>query len=445
MERSKLKILLLDDELYMLKLVGVMLTNLGFTQITECDRARAALALVADTDQMPDLIFLDLNMPEMDGIEFVRHLVELRYTGALILVSGENERVLQTAMSLIRAHQMEILGRLHKPFSSKTLADLLTDWDGVRNQKLKANQRSYSAADVRAAIDNREFVNYYQPQVTLATGQVSGVEVLVRWRHPQDGMVGPDQFIGIAEEHGLIDDLTTLILVQALSQLKIWQDMGLPLRISINVSMENLSSLDFPDFVAHQTAAANLSPEHVILEVTESRLMKDSRAPLEILTRLRLKRFGLSIDDFGTGHSSLSQLRDFPFGELKVDRSFVHGACRDETMRAIYDASLSLSRQLDMECVAEGVEDRDDWDFLRKTGCQLAQGYFIAKPMPASDLPVWMTGWKERVRNESLATTSQGHSDAQPTDTPKNPDIKSLKNDVLCEVNGFYRPASIRF
>jgi EAL domain-containing protein (putative c-di-GMP-specific phosphodiesterase class I) len=138
----------------------------------------------------------------------------------------------------------------------------------------------------------------------------------------------------------------------------------------------------------------------VVLEVTESQLMRDRRAPLEILTRLRLKRFRLSIDDFGTGHSSLAQLRDIPFDELKIDQSFVHGAWNNATVRAMFDASLGLAKQLDMEIVAEGVEDRDDWDFLRKTECDIAQGYFIARPMPAADLPEWIKSWEIRAHEE---------------------------------------------
>jgi EAL domain-containing protein (putative c-di-GMP-specific phosphodiesterase class I) len=134
----------------------------------------------------------------------------------------------------------------------------------------------------------------------------------------------------------------------------------------------------------------------LVLEVTESRLMKDALASLDILARLRLKRIGLSIDDFGTGHSSLAQLRDIPFAELKIDRSFVHGAGRDSSLRAIVEASIGMARQLAMTTVAEGVEDREDWDFLRTTGCDFAQGYFIAKPMPASEVNVWITAWEAR-------------------------------------------------
>jgi EAL domain-containing protein (putative c-di-GMP-specific phosphodiesterase class I) len=140
-------------------------------------------------------------------------------------------------------------------------------------------------------------------------------------------------------------------------------------------------------------------PGDIVLEVTESRLMKNSSTSLEVLTRLRMKRFSLSIDDFGTGNSSLTQLRDIPFDELKVDQGFVHGAASNETLRAIYSASLSLAKQLGMKTVAEGVEDRVDWDFLRSTDCDLAQGYFIAKPMPPGEIPDWITAWEANIEN----------------------------------------------
>lgn len=404
MKNHGVNILLLDDEPYMLKLIRVMLANLGFTHVTAFDRGCAALEFVDRSDHPPDLILLDLNMPEMDGIEFVRHLVERHYNGSVILVSGEDERMLQTAEALIRAHRMTVLGRIHKAVTPQALETLLSTWVPPATQGFKTTTMTYSASDVRAAINNGELVNYYQPQVAVSTGQVVGVETLVRWRHPENGLVFPDQFISTAEEHGLINDLTAVVLTQALTQLKTWQDMGQQLRVAVNVSMDNLASLGFPDFVARQAAQANVPPRNVTLEVTESRLLKDLRAPLEILTRLRLKRFSLSIDDFGTGHSSLSQLRDFPFDELKVDRSFVHGAAQDETIRAIYDASLGLAKQLNMVSVAEGVEDRVDWKFLQRTGCRLAQGYFIAKPMPANELPGWIQGWKKRVQDEGLTT-----------------------------------------
>ena len=382
----------------MLKLLARMLTNQRFTSVALCESGRAALNRVDGVDTRPNLILLDLNMPEMDGIEFVRHLVERNYTGSLILISGEDERMLQTVEKLVQAHKITVLGHIHKPVKPEALSALLEKWAPSSLDSTKA-QKVYGADEVRAAINNGELVNYYQPKVTVATGKVAGVETLVRWRHPVHGIVPPDQFIGVAEANGLIDDLTRVVLTSSLAQAKAWQEAGLVLRVAVNVSMDSLASLDFLDFVTGLTAKTGISPQEIVLEVTESQLMGDARIPLEILTRLRLKRFRLSIDDFGTGHSSLAQLRDIPFDELKIDQSFVHRAWTVDTLRAMYDASLALARQLGMEVVAEGVEDRDDWDLLLRTGCDLAQGAFISRPMPAEDLPGWMDVWQERVRN----------------------------------------------
>ena len=406
-DASERSILLLDDDPFMLKLLRLMLRSLGYTLVTACASGPEALDCLDSPQAAPALILLDLNMPGMDGIEFVRHLVERRYGGALILVSGEDERMLQTAESLVRAHRLNVLGHLRKAITREGLAALLDKWAPHALGQPAPTQRAYRADELRAAIAHGELVNYYQPKVHVASGQVTGVEALVRWQHPLHGMVFPDQFIGVAEEHGLIDALTAVVLGAALAQARRWRDQGLALRVSINVSMDNLSSLGFPDFVASQADAAGVLPEQVVLEVTESRLKKDLRTPLEVLARLRLKRFGLSIDDFGTGHSSLAQLRDFPFDELKIDRSFVHGACRDDTLRAMYDASLGLAQQLGMNLVAEGVEDRRDWDFLRRTGCGMAQGYFIARPMPAEALPAWLQAWQARMGGELQAVAAQ--------------------------------------
>ena len=396
MNKSAIKILVLDDESFMQKLLAHMLTGLGFSSVTTCDNGFAALQKIDDPENRPDLILLDLNMPDMDGVEFVRKLVEHHYIGSLVLVSGENERVLQMAEKLVQAHQITVLGHMMKPVALVELASVMDKWRPP--EMLQSASKKYSAEELRTAIDNDELVNHYQPKVNVASGAVVGVETLVRWCHPVDGLVLPDQFIDLAETHGLIDELTRKVMVNAMKQARDWQTAGLHLRVAINVSMDNLYSVAFADFVAEEAAAAGVAPQNLILELTESRLMLDQRAPLEILTRLRLKRFHLSIDDFGTGHSSLTQLRDISFDELKIDRSFVHGAWRDESARSMYYVSLALGEQFGMQVVAEGVEDRDDWDLVRQTGCDLAQGYFIARPMLAQELIDWMPSWSTRCR-----------------------------------------------
>lgn len=397
MNESAIRVLVLDDEPFMLKLLGHMLASLGFTSVTTFDNGAAALDCFKTAINPPNLILLDLQMPEMDGIEFVRKLVEYNYTGNLILVSGEDERVLQMAEKLIQAHRIAVVGHLNKPVLLARFTELMGK--SVRMHAVpQSTTHAYSADELRTAIDAGELVNYYQPKVSVTTCAFVGVETLVRWRHPVDGMVYPDQFIGIAEDHGLIDDLTRVVLKSAMDQSTAWQQAGLRLRVAVNVSMDTLSSVAFADFVAGTATATGVAPQDFVLEVTESRLMLDRRAPLEVLTRLRLKRFRLSIDDFGTGHSSLSQLRDIPFDELKIDQSFVRGAWHDATAHAIYNASLSLGKQLGMTVVAEGVEDRDDWDFVRRTQCDMAQGFFIGRPMPAEDLAGWIESWNARTQ-----------------------------------------------
>ncbi len=404
---SIIKILILDDDTFMLKLLTRMLAKQGYTSVSSCDNGRDALKKIDNADTCPDLILLDLNMPDMDGIEFVRYLVDRQYHGDLILVSGEDERMLKTAEKLVHAHKIPMLGYLHKPVNPDKLSEILNKWESHSSENQpKSDKKIYSAEELQSAITNQELVNYYQPKVSVETGEVIGVETLVRWHHPTDGLIFPDRFIGIAEENHLINELTTYVLTNALTQAKVWEQSGLTLRVAINVSMDNLASLDFQDLVVKLVTQAGLSPQKVVLEVTESQVMgADTRVPLEILTRLRLKRFHLSIDDFGTGHSSLAQLRDIPFDELKIDQGFVHRAWTDDTLRAIYDASLAMAKQLNMETVAEGVEDQNDWELLRQTGCDLAQGNFISKPLQAADFSAWIEEWKNRISNGLISAS----------------------------------------
>ena len=388
-----MRILLLDDDAFALRLAAHQLAKLGFHDVTTLDRPEEALERLERDVAEFELILLDLQMPGIDGIEFVRHLARLRYTGGVALISGEDERILHTAHRLASAHDLKVLGALHKPISPAQLESLLGATSNGARAGARAPRKSYAAERLAKAIAQGELLNVYQPQVELATGAVVGTETLVRWQHPEDGMVFPDQFIPLAEEHGLIDDLTRAVLEPAIVQAHAWEQQGLGLHVGVNVSMDNLVSLDFPDFVAKRLAATGTSHRSLVLEVTESRLMKNAVSVFEILTRLRLKHVGLSIDDFGTGHSSLAQLRDIPFDELKVDRGFVHGAAHDPANRAILEGSLGMARQLGMRTVGEGVEDREDWDLLRTLGCDLAQGYFIARPMRAEALPAWKLEW----------------------------------------------------
>ena len=391
-----MQILLVDDDPFALKLLARQLTLEGCDSVTPCEQAQQALDILEARRESIDLVFCDLQMPEIDGVEFVRHLARIGYLGSLVLVSGEDDRMLRTVQRLAQAHQVHMLGILSKPVAPEALHDLLALHAARDIAPPREPRRLFSADELRVAIAGGHLVTHYQPKIKLSSGQMVGVEALVRWQHPQAGLVAPDRFIGIAEEHGLIDALTHEVLASALAQTRHWQDQGLDLHLAVNVSMDNLAVLSFPDEVARMTHENGVLPTSLTLEVTESRLMKDVRAPLDILSRLRLKRIRLSIDDFGTGHSSLAQLRDIPFDELKLDRSFVSGASKDPALQAIAQSTLAMAHQLGMQSVGEGVEDQADWDFLRAMGRDVAQGYFIAHPMPGAALAGWVRQWAPR-------------------------------------------------
>jgi EAL domain-containing protein (putative c-di-GMP-specific phosphodiesterase class I) len=388
--RPALRIMAIDDDAMMVRILGLTLARLGYTDVHTYTDAGTALRDMDEEICRPQLILLDLNMPRMDGVEFLRKLVERRYGGALILVSAEDEHVLESVGKLVLSHRIQSLGHLSKPVQPNLLAALIEGWQPLQSDRPRFPRTIFSSDDVRAAIERHELVNHYQPVIDVASGSVVGAEVLVRWRHPQAGIVYPDQFIPVAEVSGAIRDLTRVVMEEAFAQQRSWQDAGLNLHVAVNVSAEDLTALDFPDVVADRAAADGIAPANVVLEVTESRLMARLSVVLDVLNRLRLKRFRLSIDDFGTGHSSLVQLRDMPFVQLKVDRGFVHGAAANAKLAAIYRASLELGQQTRMQVVAEGVETQADWEFVRDSGCDLAQGYLFAKPMPTEEFGRWL-------------------------------------------------------
>jgi len=390
------EVLLVDDDTFLHGLIKQQLRNIGIDNVSAYASASDALAVLKEESGRFDVILCDLQMPDMDGIELIRNVAHIGYRGGLLLMSGEGPRILQTAEALATAHGLNVLGALQKPVSSDQLLSILASARRGTRVSRDKSQANRSASELCAAIAGDQLINHYQPKVEMKSRTIVGVESLVRWQHPDDGLIFPDQFVPVAEENDLIDRLTHRVITNALLDARAWRAVGWPLSLAVNVSMHNLISLDFPDIVVDLAQRIGIPTTDIVLEVTESQLMVDPVASLDILTRLRLKQIRLSIDDFGTGFSSLAQLRDIPFDELKVDRSFIHGADRDPAAMAIVDASFNMAKALGMTTVAEGVEDQADWDWLlQKGGCDIVQGYFLAKPMSAEDLTTWLAAWRE--------------------------------------------------
>lgn len=394
---AALRLLLVDDDEFVLDLVNDMLRDLGVADISRALEGSRALAIMDEAAELPQLLICDLNMPGMDGIEFFRHLARRQFKGAVVLSSGSDKRMLKTVEKLLQAHQLRFLGTLQKPIRKEALfAMLMRSLDAAPERSSADAMEMLTPEEMRAGIEAGCVETYFQPKVSVIDRRVLGAECLVRWRHPRRGLVPPATFISVAEQHGLIDSLTMAVYRQAMAHLATWTRQGHALKVSVNVSMDNLNRLDLPEEFAAISHQAGVDPSQVMLEMTESRLMTNLANCLDVITRFRLKGFGLSVDDFGTGYSSMEKLKLLPFTELKVDRAFVFAAADDEASRSILELSVQIGRALGMRIVAEGAETQADWDMVAAAGCDEVQGYVVAKPMPAQELIAWKTRWESQ-------------------------------------------------
>jgi diguanylate cyclase len=242
------------------------------------------------------------------------------------------------------------------------------------------------ASQVRKAIENHEFTLHYQPQVRLTDHTMKGVEALIRWEHPERGLVMPDDFIPLVERTVLLRPLTTYVLEEALKQWHLWARRGFEMTVAVNVSARSLLDVTLSTTVDDMLRRWDVPPHALTLELTESFLMAESGRSLGVLSALSEVGVRWSIDDFGTGYSSLSHLKRLPIGEIKIDRTFVKNMADDANDAMIVGATIDLGRNLGLQVIAEGVEDPATAETLRIMGCELAQGYTFSRPVPARDI-----------------------------------------------------------
>ncbi len=393
-------VLVVDDDLVVQGMMLAALRGLGIANVYSASSGREGLALMKKNNNDIDVVICDLKMPEMDGVEYLRHLVSCDYRGAIILLSGEDSRILNSARQLANAHSFYFVAALQKPVGQLELAGVLAKINRKQVPVAKPLPSKVSLQELEKAIAEDQFVVYYQPKIDTYSKQLLGVESLVRWQHPEKGFVMPDDFIPLAEENGLIDALTDLVVDTSFAQLSRWRSQGIDITVSINIAVGTIGRrIDFPECIMKSLAIHQLEPQNVILELTESGLMGDLATSLDALVRLRLKGVNLSIDDFGTGYSTFRQLQGIPFTELKIDKGFVMNAGIDISSRAILESSILLGQKLGMTLVAEGVESLADWQLLKKLGCHVLQGFHISRPMPGEQLEGWLKEWKVSMTN----------------------------------------------
>lgn len=257
-------------------------------------------------------------------------------------------------------------------------------------------------ADLRRAIERKEIMLYYQPQASLTTGEITGLEALARWQHPARGWVPPNTFIPIAERMGLIKPLTNQLLELAARDSASWAPQH-EIPVAVNVSMRNLTDARFPDQLEAAVRTGQVTPERLKLEITESAIMADPGRVLEAVNRLRSLGIRFAIDDFGTGYSSLTYLQNLPVEEIKIDRSFISQLLSDQGSAAIVRATIELAGSIGLDVVAEGVEDEETWRQLGQLGCSAAQGYFLSRPMPATAVGSWLTNRRQPQDSQQAA------------------------------------------
>ena len=379
------RLLVIDDQQELCEFIAEVAKRMGFEALAVTEAAEFRVAFL---DFRPTVIVLDLQMAGSDGIELLRYLGSQSTKAQILVVSGMDQRVLSTADQVGRAQGLKMLGALQKPI-------MLSDLEAALRKTMKSGS-AVTAADLEQALARNELQVFYQPKASRTTDGrwwIEGVEALARWKHAQRGFIPPPQFIAVAESSGLIRQLTERVMEISMRQVAEWRAQDMSLSVAINLSPRLLNDRTFPDLVDRVAMRYGVEPRDIIFEITESAAMSDPEATMDVLTRLRVKSFGLSIDDFGTGYSSLKQLYLMPFSELKIDISFVRDVCHRDEARVMVETMVMLAHKLGLTSCAEGVETPDVLDFLANAECDRVQGYFISKPVPGEQLPGVVQAW----------------------------------------------------
>ena len=403
--------LVADDDEFSRRTAVRMLRLLGAGDVIEASDGDQALLHANARDGALDLVVCDLRMPQLDGIETLRGLAASHRSALFVLASATDSRLLRSARAMATTFGIESLGTIEKPVTMQKLRDIFASAEDKSAAPLVAQVQApaftgFTADDLARALAGGEFIAHFQPKVALGTRQVVGAEALARWHHPTHGILAPNQFMSGLQQSGLMGELTDVVIAQALTCCAGWNRAGLDLQVSVNLPVSLLIERDAPQRLEALAKHHCVAPEQLTLEVTEDGWLRQESVAREVLTRLRLRGFGLAIDDFGTGYSSVQQLLDAPFSEMKLDQSFVRAAPQDEEAAAVIASSVSLAHRLGMQVVAEGAETEAHWAHLAQAGCDFVQGYVVARAMPAGAFADWLAAWT-RLQGQSAARLVQ--------------------------------------
>jgi EAL domain-containing protein (putative c-di-GMP-specific phosphodiesterase class I) len=396
---SGLRVLVIDEQNVTRRMSAKMVRDGGAAEVLEAENVDHALILLEAQQQPVDLVITDIKAGAgatgMDSVEFVRRIAERRLVAHLIIASALDEAIIRSVEAMATGFGLDVAGLVRRPISPETLRPVIVRLVARRAAAPLLRSRSVhvTVEDLRHAITDRQFVPYFQPRVKASDGSVTAVEALIRWQHPERGLVSPGAFIPLADRTGLIDGITDVVLEKSINWARVWRDAGIDIAVSVNLTENALNQPRLPERIAELARQHDVAHERIVLELTESAAITDTASSLEALARLRIMGFGLSIDDFGTGMGTPEQLRRTPFTEVKIDQALVTGVSEQPQFFSVLEYSLRLARQLNLKTVAEGVETQADWDLLKDLGCDEMQGYHVARPMPGEEIEGWAQGW----------------------------------------------------
>ena len=391
------RVLVIDDDPLFQIVISESLRSSGVSMIDTANDGVEGLETLAKANDSYDLIAVDLQMPNMTGVDVIRELSRLGFKGSVIIISSETSNLLRSVENMAKLLGIDILGALGKPLDVDALNALM---HSSRERKRGDNSAHLSRTQVIKAIENRLLVPFFQPKVSLKTRSVTGFEVLAR--HKELGTKSaPGDYLEAIEKFGLSVDFLCSMIAQAAKQIDDWPTRYRALKLSFNLTPLAVQDSGLPDRLLAAVVRAGLDPKSVTFEITENHLLECTAASLEVLSLMRLYGFDLSIDDFGTGATSIEQLRTFPFTELKIDGRFMMTSDSDEFSRLTVETSAKLAGMLGMTVVAEGVETPAAILFARRSGADQVQGFHFARPMSADDTLAWLSSYELDCRRDS--------------------------------------------
>jgi EAL domain-containing protein (putative c-di-GMP-specific phosphodiesterase class I) len=394
------RILIVDDSLSIRLVLRTVLSTLNFSNVEDCDNGVKALKLIQQKPSSYDLIFVDLNMPEMDGMTLIRLIGDTQFKGGVVIASEMESRVINLASEIAKNNHIHLIGNLQKPIKVKKLKVLLDKYLLFR-QRIKPDYISLSAGEIITAIAENRIIPYYQPKIDIKNNQIHSVELLARIDTPGlGGVIPPARFITSAENNGLIDLLTFQLLERAVPEFCELQSIfQYPFTLALNLSPMQLEDLSIPDKLDSMILQFKIQSSQLVIEVTEEHALI-SNNQLETLNRLRIKGYGISLDDFGTGFTNVNQLLNLPFSEVKIDRSLITNIQNDGFSQVIVNSLVELSHKMDIDLVAEGIETMEELQYFERFDTRIfLQGYIFTKPKPKVEFIRWYRSWKKALQN----------------------------------------------